>query len=244
MPRRDPPRARRPSSAPDGRVSLRRLIVPVYLPTAALAFSEGVLVPVLPIYAADLTPSIGVIGMVLAAAALGTLLADLPAGALVERLGQRRSMVLGVLLVGSSVLALPLVPGQAGALAIAWVIGLRVVSGVGRALFGLSRHSFLAEITRRGGRGRAVSAAGGVNRMGALLGPAVGGAVGAWAGLEVAMVVAGAALLATLPLVLRLPGAAPQPRTAPSLRESLDLRGLLGPRPGAVVWAASGQLLG
>ncbi|RIK38385.1 MAG: hypothetical protein DCC58_16710, partial [Chloroflexi bacterium] len=52
------------------------LIMPVYVPTALLAFGQGLLLPTLPAYARSFDVSFGLAALALAAAGIGTLVAD------------------------------------------------------------------------------------------------------------------------------------------------------------------------
>jgi len=185
------------------------LITAVYLPALLLSFCNGMLVPTLPLFASSLHASLGVVGLVLGAEAIGTLIADVPAGALLRRFSGKIVMAGGLALVGASVLLL--VPSH-GVLP---VIGLRLMSGFGLALFNLSRHAFLTEATHNGKRGRAISTFGGVSRAGAFLGPAIGGLVAVAFGLRAPFVLYGVVVLVALLGVLRfVPASPPQPRTA------------------------------
>lgn len=174
------------------------MIAAVYLPALLLAFSNGLLVPTLPLFASGLHASLGVVGLVLAAESLGTLAGDVPAGVLLGRFGDKPVMVFGLALVVLAVLALVV------ARTVAVVIALRLVSGFGLALWNLSRHAFLTQATTRGGRrGQAISAFGGVSRAGTFLGPAVGGLVASLFGLRSAFVVYAAVALVALLVVAR-----------------------------------------
>lgn len=173
------------------------LLLSVYLPTALLALAEGLLLPTLPLYALrELDASYATASLILAAAGIGTLLADVPAGLVLGRLGLKPTMLLGAGLVASSTLAL------AGPGVIALVIGVRLLAGVGTACWGLSRHAFIAESIDPRMRGRAISVFGGINRIGMFGGPAVGGLIGSELGLRASFVVAGA--LGLLALVASL----------------------------------------
>ncbi len=173
------------------------MLTAVYLPALLLSFCNGLLIPTLPLFASSFGVSLGMVGLVLAGEGLGTLLMDLPAGRLLRRFDHKPVMVLGVAVVALSVLALALAHD------VALVLALRLLAGAGAALWNLSRHAFLTEATRGGGRGRAISTFGGVARLGTFLGPAVGGAVAAWLGLRAPFVVFGVVGLASVVVVLR-----------------------------------------
>ena len=148
------------------------LILPVYVPTFLLAFSRGMLIPVLPIYAKSFDIGYGLIGLVLAAEGIGTLAADVPAGVLIRMLGRKWAMVLGVTCVALSAL------GLYWAATVVEVILCRIGSGIGVALWTISRHAYVADVTQRYQRGRALSLLGGTMRIGIFAGPAAGGAIG------------------------------------------------------------------
>ncbi len=87
----------------------------VYLPTLIMSCCSGLIIPILPVYARSFEISYGLVGLVLAAHGLGTLISDVPAGVLVRRLGHKRVMLLGVAL------------NVAGAMALFWVESLFAV---------------------------------------------------------------------------------------------------------------------
>ena len=71
--------------------------MPVYVPTALLGFAEGLLLPTLPAFALSFDVSFAVASLVLAAAGIGTLIADLPAGMLLGRVGLKPTMLLSLI---------------------------------------------------------------------------------------------------------------------------------------------------
>ena len=148
---------------------LPNLSLSVYLPTFILSLCRGLLIPVLPVYASSFGVSYSLIGLILAGEAVGTLIADVPAGGLLRRLSGKWAMVLGISLVALSVLAL------VWASSVWEVLGYRFVAGVGGALWSLSRHAYITEVTRPAERGRAIALFGGTNRLGVFAGPALGG---------------------------------------------------------------------
>ena len=80
----------------------------------------------------------------------------------------RRIMVLGIGLVGVSTAALALIRVSGGA-------GAAPAAGGGRRRHvNVSRHAYIADMTRRGRRGRAISLFGGTNRLGRFVGPGRG----------------------------------------------------------------------
>jgi MFS family permease len=166
-------------------ISRRNLVLAVYLPTALLAFGQGILLVTIPVYASSLGIAYTAISLITAAASIGTLLTDVPAGVVLQRIGLRRSMLIGSTMVvaGTLGLAFP-VPVEA-------MVTLRVIAGIGTALWGLSRHAFIAQAIPVSQRGRAIAMFGGINRVGTFGGPILGGFVATGAGIRFSFVAAG-----------------------------------------------------
>ena len=155
----------------------RQLVLAIYVPTFILAFCAGLLTPILPIFVRDeFVNSYGMIGLVVAAGAIGMIIGDVPAGALVGRLGLKRSMLIGI---GGMAL---------GTLAFTWaswvyeLVFYAIFVGFASTLWNISRHAYLADASPAGQRGRAIAIFGGINRMGSFVGPIVGGALEGWLG--------------------------------------------------------------
>jgi MFS family permease len=164
----------------------RALLLPVYVPTILLALGQGLLVPTLPFYALEFNVSFAAASLVLAAAGIGTMVADVPAGMLLGRLGLKPTMLLGAGMVVVSTLAL------AFASFYPELIVYRLIAGVGTAMWGLSRHAFITETIDPRERGRAISMFGGINRIGMFGGPALGGLIGTVFGLTSSFMLASA----------------------------------------------------
>jgi MFS family permease len=161
------------------------MLLPVYIPTALLAFGQGLLVPTLPYYADSLGAKAALIGFIVAAAGIGTLIADVPAGALLGRLGRRPAMLMGAGLVALSTFAAAFFPH------VGILIALRLIAGVGTALWGLSRHAYITDVVAPAQRGRSLSVFGGINRGGSLLAPVFGGFIGTTFSLGTVFAVSG-----------------------------------------------------
>ncbi len=154
------------------------LVMAVYAPTLLFSITTGIMNLILPLYAADFGVPYGVVGVIVAADLFGTLIGDVPAGMLMRRLGKKRLMVLGLALNGMMTL------GLYWAESVALVGVLRVVSGVGWALFAVSRHAYLADMVSPAQRGRAIAIFGGTFRIGWFIGPSIGGFLAAHFGLR------------------------------------------------------------
>ena len=134
----------------------RSLLLPVYLPAILLSFGQGVIAPTLPLYIKSFNLSYTVTTLVIAISVVG----NVPAGILVERMGRKLSMVIGVFTVGLSTLGI----GFAGSLF--ELIMYQLMGGIGGALWYLSRHAYMTDIIPIAERGRSIAVFGGVNRIG------------------------------------------------------------------------------
>ncbi|MCY3780569.1 MAG: MFS transporter [Chloroflexi bacterium] len=170
------------------------MILSFYLPALMVTVGQGLLVPILPLYAADFEIGYIVIGLVLAGEGLGTLIADVPTGLLQRRFGNKQVMMMGLLVKALSILLLFF----AGTIWI--VLLLRLIAGFGRSMYTVSAHVYVTDQVELGQRGKAISMFGGTHRLGGFIGPAVGGIVAGLLGLRAVFV--GAALVTVIGLAL------------------------------------------
>ncbi len=161
--------------------------MPVFVPTAFLAFGQGLMIPVLPLYAKEAGGSYGLAGLIVSAAWIGTMLFDLPTGLLLPKFGFRRAMIAGAALFALATTMLGLVHLTPE------LIVLQFIGGIGTAFWGLSRHAYIATAIPNETRGRAISVFGGINRLGTFTGPFAGGFIAQYYGLSTALIVAGLA---------------------------------------------------
>jgi len=184
-------RARRPR-----RFRISSLIWSVYAPSFLLATGSGFLFPVLPGFASDRGAGIGLIGLTIAAVGIGNMIGDLPAGVLVERIGRKRAMVIATLCIGLAALGAGLSPN------LPTLLAMRLLTGAFLAVWGVSRHAYIADIVPNRQRGRALALFGGLARIGTFLGPLAGGYIGQFAGLQWPFFVQAALAAATACLVI------------------------------------------
>lgn len=174
------------------------IAVPIYLPTLLFGMALGMVKPILPLYAADFDISYVMIGVVVGAEALGSMLADVPAGVLLRRFNEKQVMLSGLGLVLLGMTMLFLAPG----------VWLAIVSlflfGTGRALFNVSRHMYLSTYIRQAKRGRAIAVFGGMMRSGHAVGPIMGGFLAARLGLRAPFLLVSAFAIVGIILVFLL----------------------------------------
>ena len=178
----------------DNRKLISNLIWIIYLPGFLFAVAQGMIIPVLPLFARDLTSSLLLVGWVLAADFLGQVLSDVPAGYIMERVGRKRGMMIGILvmLITTGLIFL--------ATAIWQLLVLRFLAGFGVSLYSVARHAWLADGVQPEARGRAIAVIGGVFRGGKAVGPLIGGTFAVTFGQRPTFLLYAAILL--LPLAL------------------------------------------
>ena len=166
------PRIRQPDSG------LRALILAFYLPALMVTLGHGLLVPILPLYAADFEISYVLIGLVLAGEGIGTLIADVPTGMIQRRFGDKQVMLMGVLVKAVSL-------GLLFFASSIWVVLLlRLITGFGRSMYSISAHVYITNHVDLGQRGKAISLYGGTHRLGGFIGPAIGGLLAGMVGMR------------------------------------------------------------
>ncbi|WP_350280907.1 MFS transporter [Kribbella sp. HUAS MG21] len=171
----------------------------VYLPALLYGIGQGAIAPVVALSATHLGASVAVAGLVVAAAGLGQVIGDIPAGALTHRIGERSAMLAATGLVSLALVACLVVPTVWG-LAIA--IGC---TGVAGAVWGLARQAYLSEAVPIELRARALSTLGGVQRIGSFIGPFLGAGVMKFLGTDGAYWVHLVAAVLACALLLSLP---------------------------------------
>ncbi|WP_305786978.1 MFS transporter [Symbioplanes lichenis] len=189
---------------------LRSVAVPAYGPSLLYGISSGAVAPVVALSAVQRGASVAVAGLVVALMGIGSIVANIPAGVLTTRHGERRVMIGAT---GLTVAGLGLCLLDAGL----WLFAAGVlVLGMSGAVFQLARQSYLTEIVPFGKRARAMSTLGGVVRIGAFAGAfagagaiALGGLAGAYLLALVAIAGCGAIVYALPDLAAR--AAAPSP---------------------------------
>lgn len=149
----------------------RSVVAVVFVPTIVFSMGVYALVPVIPALAARLGTDLGGAALIASLLVVGQLVGDIPSGAIVARIGERRAMLGAAALALVGAVALLFAPHPA-------VLGLGVLLiGVAGAAFGLARHAFMTTFVPVSMRARALATLGGSIRLGAVLGPLAGAAL-------------------------------------------------------------------
>jgi MFS family permease len=143
----------------------RTVMVSALLPTVLFSIGEGAIIPIIPVVAHRLGADLALSGVIAAMLLVGELIGDIPSGAVVARIGERRTMIGAA---GVAVLGLLLCVFAANAIMLG--AGILLV-GVATASFALARHAFMTSFVPPEYRARALSTLGGTFRFGYLVGP-------------------------------------------------------------------------
>lgn len=139
----------------------------IYGPTVLFGLGEGALLPLLPVIATALGATTAQAALIASSIVVARLVGNLPAGWLVARIGERRTMII------------------AGSLAVVGGVGMLLASnlillavavfaiGLCASAFGLARHAFMTTRAPIRYRARMLSVLGGSFRLGMFTGPFV-----------------------------------------------------------------------
>ncbi|MED5284022.1 MAG: MFS transporter [Chloroflexota bacterium] len=178
--------------------SIKSIFWSVYAPSFLLSMGQGILIPVLPIFARDTFQSGDLlVGFAIAARHFGTMGFDVPAGILINRFGLQKTMISGVILFGiSSVIA-----GLSGSFSI--LLFSRLLAGASFALWSISRHAYIASVVPNESRGKALSLFGGLGRIATIIGPLAGGILAEFISIRSPFFFQGIIAFITLILIIR-----------------------------------------
>ena len=140
---------------PGTRRMLARFAPMIYGPTLLFGLGEGALLPLLPVIAAGLGADVAQAALIAAVIVFARLIGNLPAGWLVARIGERRTMAIAGCLALAGGVGVLLAPTLALLAVAVFFIGLCA------AAFGLARHAFMTTRVPLHYRARALSVLGG-----------------------------------------------------------------------------------
>ena len=175
--------------APSAHHSFTALLTVCCLVTFGCYFAISMRLPVVPLYAGGFGVTTSQIGLINAAFYLMAGLLALPSGILSDRLGRKRLAVCGIIVLFTGMLLLYF------SRSFFYIAGIYLLLGVGIAAFGPTMMSWVAEISPPTHMGRAYGWYTTALFCGLGMGPAAGGALGEWLGLQPVFLI-GAALVA------------------------------------------------
>jgi len=172
----------------------------ISISTVLVMAGQGVIAPVLPLYAEALGVSAAVIGLTLSFFALARLILNVPLGLLSDRYGRRVLLVAGPLVTAAGMYG----SGFAGD--IGQLLAWRFIAGAGSAMYMTGAQIYLADISTPENRGRFIGTNQGALLLGTAIGPAIGGVVAEFWGLHAPFHLVGTmALFATVYAYFRIP---------------------------------------
>lgn len=182
------------------------IVLTLLLPALLIGLGRGFIVPVLPIIARDefLVTAAGA-AMIFVAPMTGSMLATLPTGYLLDRIGRRIILIMGPLVTAASSFALFFASYY-------WeMIFYLLINGIAIQMWQMGRLTVIADTGKASQRGRMITGMAGLQRAGNLLGPFLGGVVGTFFGLRMPFVVYGLlAVVATLLMVFFIKETSPE----------------------------------
>ena len=172
----------------------------ISISTVLVMAGQGVVAPVLPLFADEMGVGAAVIGLTLSFFALARLILNVPLGLLSDRYGRRVLLVSGPLVTAAGMYG----SGFAGDIyqLLAW----RFIAGAGSAMYMTGAQIYLADISTPENRGRFIGTNQGALLLGTAVGPAIGGFAAELWGLRAPFHLVGTlALVATVYAYWRIP---------------------------------------
>ena len=168
--------------------------------TVLVMAGQGVISPILPLYAREFGVGAAAVGLTLTVFALARLLLNVPLGLLSDRFGRR------MLLVGGPIVTAVGMIGSGLAPTFAQLLLWRFVAGAGSGMYMTGAMIYITDISTAENRARFIGTNQGALLLGVSIGPGVGGLLAGAFGLRAPFyVVGGAALIAAAYAYLRLP---------------------------------------
>jgi MFS family permease len=146
----------------------------LYFPAFVLALGYSIATPAIPVFAKSFETGFAVASLVIVVHALGGLLAAVPTGFLLDRVGRRPILFAGPMLMAASSCL------TAVAHSFPELLAYRLIGGGAMEMWRQARLAIISDISKRGHRGRQISGMVGTESAGRLMGPAVGGVLAAW----------------------------------------------------------------
>jgi DHA1 family multidrug resistance protein-like MFS transporter len=175
-------------------------LIAISISTVLVMAGQGVISPVLPLYADSFGVSTAMVGATVTAFGLARLFTNIPAGILADSRGRRILLVFGPLVTAAGMF------GSGLSTTIWTLLAFRFVAGLGSGLYMTGAQIYLLDIALPHQRGRFLATNQGALLVGVGFGPAIGGLLAGAYGLSTPFfVVAAGALLTSFYGYVRLP---------------------------------------
>src|SRR5215204_6745898 len=180
----------------------------LYFPAFVFCSGYSIATPAIPVFAKSFDTGFAVASLVIVVHALGGLIAAVPSGFLIDRIGRRPVLLLGPLLMALS----SILTALAGSFA--QLLAYRFIGGAAMEMWRQARLAMIADVGKQRQRGRQMTGMIGTEGAGRLIGPGLGGVLAGWS-IRVPFVVHGIlSVLAILPSIFLLRESAPNVKVA------------------------------
>lgn len=179
--------------------SFRKIALTAFGPTLLFGIGDGAILPVIVLLARELGASVPMAALAVMLISVGCVLNNIPASLLIARWGERAAIVTAGLWSALG-MAVCYFATHFGVFAFGCFM-----MGMSQAIYNLARQSYMTEVVPLSHRARALSALGGVVRIGSFIGPFLSAAVIHFHGLSSAFAVGIVAVLCAAALGSRIP---------------------------------------
>lgn len=199
--------------------------------TVLVMAGQGVIAPVLPLFAREFGVGAAAVGLTLSVFALARLVLNIPLGLLSDRYGRRMLLVSGPLVTGAGML------GSGLAQNIEQLLAWRLLAGAGSAMYMTAAMIYIADISTPENRARFIGTNQGALLLGVSIGPGIGGLIAQGYGLRAPFYVVGAlAIIAAVYAYLRLPETRMRSERAAATAPEAAPDNEAGSEPGKRAW--------
>ncbi len=216
-----------PAEQPPRR-EFRNLVLTLYLPAISMGLGLGITIPVIPALTQELGVTLESAVLVFVFQQLGTFAAPIPTGYLIDRLGRRRVLLAGPLVAAFASLLVAKVAIDGSFIEL---LVYRFIAGWGEQMWMMSRIAVIADTGASGQRGKQVTSMFGVQQIGNLSGPVIGGIAavvwGLWAPFVMHAVIVAVAVIPSFFLMRETAPPVSGPRPQARVGEAIGLRRLL-----------------
>ena len=152
-----------------GGIYSRQNFLSIYVPAMILAVGTGIVVPAIPVYAKSFGVSFEIASLVIIVHQLGVALSSYPVGLLIDRIGRRKILLTGPVLLAISGFLITI------AQSFPELLVYRFIGGVGEQMWQISRLAMIADTGADRERGRQITTMNAMQNAGRLFSPALGG---------------------------------------------------------------------
>lgn len=165
------------------RTILSKFFLPVFCPSIVIAVVQQGLLVALPLYILHLGGSMAEAAAVVGLRGLGMMLADIPAGLLIEKVGDKFMMLLASALFFFAMLLMALIPDTLVLMFSAALLGFA------HGCWLVGRISYVGLVAQVNERGRVMALSAGIIRFGSVIGPLAAGLLISWLGYSLTLTI-------------------------------------------------------